>query len=92
MAKRCGEPLTYQELLTLPDGSEVWMKYWDPYDRKPSVQGVFKVKRIPKSNPIIWELEGKNTGGEFTQTETPDGLCQDDTDGTTTTLFKVKVK
>lgn len=89
--RRCGERLTYPELLALPDGAEVWMKYWEFYDRTPNIQGVFKVNRIQKSNPLTWELEGKNTGGEFTHTGEPEGVCWDNSDGAMTHLFKVKV-
>lgn len=91
MAKRRGESILYSELLTLPDESEVWMEYSEYYDRTPSARGVFRIKKIPKSDPPTWELEGKHTGGEFTHTGEPNEHCIDETEGTMTRLFKVKV-
>lgn len=84
-----GSPLLFRELLGLPNGSLVWVRYWDPGEKQPSLDTYCTLTREDEED--TWYLDSGTTyAGEFSHTEGPEDPCEDTYEGSRTLLYKIK--
>lgn len=87
----CGPPLLFRELLDLPDGSLVWVKYWDPGESRVSLSAPCTLTKDVYEGETSWLLAlNENLAGEFSHSGDLGDPCEDDYEGSRMLLFKIK--